>query len=45
MTNEQHIEAITNADLEIKKQHAELLKAQSRKTNAEAHEIEMRVKG
>jgi hypothetical protein len=44
MTKTQQMDAITKADLEIKKQHAELLKAQARRENAEADSIEARNK-
>ena len=42
MTKTQLVEAITKADIEIKKQQATLLKAQARLANAEAAEIEKR---
>lgn len=44
MTKAQQIEAITKADLEIKKQEAELLKARVRRENAEAARIERDIK-
>lgn len=40
MTQEEQDEAMTRADLEIKYQQAELIKAQARRDNAEAARLE-----
>lgn len=44
MTQEERDDKICEADVALKKQHTELLKAQTRRTNAEATAIEDKLK-